>query len=428
VLAHARGTGDPRGRQIVSSNDPIDATLDAADAPAPDHGGKPQSPPKLEKSSWKYALKRAFKEFGTDNGTDLAAMLTYYTVLSIAPGLLAVFSIVALVLANNAETVTALVDDVVRQYVPEDARPLVVDVVQTMMSSTAGGVIALIIGLATAIWSASAYVKAFSRCMNTIYGIEEGRGFVTQTLTMLLITLAMLVGTVLILISIAVNDTLVSGVLGPLADPLGLTDLLGFLTGVFLPIWTWLKWPFILALLIAMIALLYYLAPNLRQPKFTWISIGSIFAIVGIAVASIALSVYFAFVAGYSSYGAIGAVMALLLALWVFNIVLLLGAEVDAEVERARELQAGIEAESAIQLPPRDTKKVEKMRKARDELEAEGRQLREHSEATDDESGSERDERAGDERDDRSRSERDDRAGGERDRERAHRADRGDSA
>ena len=361
----------------MASNDPIDATLEAANAPAPDHDGKPQSPPKLDKSSWRYALKRALREFGTDNGTDLAAMLTYYTVLSIAPGLLAVFSIVALVLANNAETVTALVDDVVRQYVPEDARPLVVDVVETMMSSTTGGVLALIIGLATAIWSASAYVKAFSRCMNTIYGIEEGRGFVTQTVTMLLVTVAMLVGTVLILISIAVNDALVSGVLGPVAGPLGLTDLLGFLNGVFLPIWAWLKWPFILAILIAMNALLYYLSPNLKQPKFTWISIGSIFAIVGIAVAAVALSIYFAFVAGYSSYGAIGAVMALLLALWVFNIVLLLGAEVDAEIERARELQAGIDAESAIQLPPRDTKKVEKMRKARDKLESEGRELRE---------------------------------------------------
>lgn len=361
----------------MASRDSIDATLDAADAPAPDHDGKPEHPPKLAGASWKYAFKRALKEFGSDSGTDLAAMLTYYTVLSIAPGLLAVFSIVALVLASNADTVTALVDDVVRQYVPEDARPLVVDVVETMMTSTTGGVIALIIGLATALWSASAYVKAFSRCMNIIYGIEEGRGLVRQTATMLLVTLAMLVGTVLILVSIAANETLVSGLLGPLADPLGLSEVLGFLTGVFLPIWAWVKWPFILALLIAMIAMLYYLTPNLRQPKFTWLSVGSIFAIVGIAVAAVALSIYFAFVAGYSSYGAIGSVMALLLALWVFNIVLLLGAEVDAEMERARELQAGMEAETAIQLPPRATKKVEKKAEARERLEAEGRALRE---------------------------------------------------
>ncbi|RWR23846.1 YihY/virulence factor BrkB family protein [Agrococcus lahaulensis] len=360
----------------MSSRDPIDATLDAADAPAPDHDEKPDAPPKLEGASWKYALKRALKEFGSDGGTDLAAMLTYYMVLSLAPGLLAVFSIISLVLANNASTVTGIVDDAVRQ-VPEDYRDLVVNLVETMTDSAAGGVIALIIGIATAVWSASAYVKAFSRCMNIVYGIEEGRGFIKQTATMLLITVALLVGVVVILVSLAVNDALVTGVLGPIAEPLGLGGFLAFMTQTFLPIWAWVKWPVILALVIAMIALLYYLAPNLQQPKFTWVSIGSVVAIVGIALASVALGLYFTFASGYSSYGAIGTVMALLFALWVFNIVLLLGAEVDAEVERARQLQAGIEAESAIQLPPRGVKKVEKKAEARDRLEAEGRELRE---------------------------------------------------
>ncbi|WP_234946196.1 YihY/virulence factor BrkB family protein [Agrococcus sp. Marseille-P2731] len=361
----------------MTTRDPIDATLDAADAPAPDHGAKPDDPPKLEGASWKYAFKRAIKEFSSDGGTDLAAMLTYYMVLSLAPGLLAVFSIIALVFANNAQTVTTLVDDVVQQYVPADAQPIVVNLVTTMTESATGGVIALIIGIATAVWSASAYVKAFSRCMNIVYGIEEGRGFIKQTATMLLITISVLVGIVLILVSIAVNDALVTGVLGPIAEPLGLSDFLAFMTQTFLPIWAWVKWPVILGLVVLMIALLYYLAPNLQQPKFTWVSIGSIVAIVGIAVAAVALSIYFAFSSGYGAYGAIGGVMALLFALWIFNIVLLLGAEVDAEVERARELQAGIEAESAIQLPPRGTKKVEKMAEARDKLEAEGRELRE---------------------------------------------------
>ncbi|WP_413318194.1 YihY/virulence factor BrkB family protein [Agrococcus sp. 1P02AA] len=360
----------------MTTRDPIDATLDAADAPAPDHGAKPDDPPKLEGASWKYAFKRAIKEFSSDGGTDLAAMLTYYMVLSLAPGLLAVFSIITLVFANNAQTVTTLVDDVVQQ-VPEDSRDLVANLVETMTNSATGGVIALIIGIATAVWSASAYVKAFSRCMNIVYGIEEGRGFIKQTATMLLITVSVLVGIVLILVSIAVNDALVTGILGPIAEPLGLGDFLAFMTQTFLPVWAWVKWPVILGLVIVMIALLYYLAPNLQQPKFTWVSIGSVVAIVGIAIAAVALTIYFALSSGYGAYGAIGGVMALLFALWVFNIVLLLGAEVDAEVERARELQAGIAAESAIQLPPRGTKKVEKMAEARDQLEAEGRALRE---------------------------------------------------
>jgi membrane protein len=361
----------------VSSRDPIDATLDAADAPAPDHDAKPDDPPKLAGSSWKYAFKRAVKEFGSDHGTDLAAMLTYYTVLSLAPGLLAVFSIISLVLANNASVVTQLVDQVVERYVPSDYRALVVDLVRTLSDSATGGVIALIIGIATAVWAASAYVKAFSRSMNIIYGIEEGRGFVRQTATMLLITLALLVGVFLVLVSLALNETLVSGLLAPIAEPLGLGGFVSFMTEGFLPVWAWLKWPVILALVIAMIALLYYLAPNLQQPKFTWVSIGSVIAILGTAIAGVGLWFYFALFAGYSSYGTIGTVMALLFALWIFNMVLLLGAELDAEIERARELQAGIEAEAAIQLPPRSTKKVEKKAEARDKLEAEGRELRE---------------------------------------------------
>lgn len=360
----------------VSTQNHIDETLDTADAPAADSKKKPQTPVKLKGTSWKYAFKRAVKEFTADGGTDLAAMLTYYTVLSLAPALLAIFSIVSLVLANNADTVTGLVDDVVTQYVPADYQGLVTNLVETMTSSATGGVIALIIGIATALWSSSAYVKAFSRCMNTIYGRTEGRTLIKQTGTMLLTTLAMLLGIVLILVSIALNETVVTAVLGPIAEPLGLGGMLTFLTQSFLPIWAWAKWPFILALVIGMIALLYYTTPNVKQPKFTWISMGAVVAIIGIAIAAVALSIYFAQFAGYSSYGAIGSVMALLFALWVFNIVLLLGAEVDAEVERARQLQSGIPAEESIQLPPRDTTKVEKMKETRDQLETEGRILR----------------------------------------------------
>ena len=366
----------------MSHMDPIDATLAAADAPAPDEGGKPDAPPKLRGPSWKYALKRALKEFGSDGGTDLAAMLTYFMVLSLAPGLLAVFSIISLVLANNAATVTTIVDDAVRQ-VPEDYQGLIVNLVETMTSSATGGVIALVIGIATAVWSASAYVKAFSRCMNIVYGIAEGRGVIKLTATMLLITVALIAGVVLILVSLALNEALVTGVLGPIAEPLGLGELLAFMTESFLPIWAWLRWPFMLALVIAMIALLYSLAPNLRQPKFTWISLGSIAAIAGIAIGGVGLWLYFTLLTGYSAYGTIGTVMALLFALWIFNIVLLLGAELDAEIERARQLQAGIEAEAMIQLPPRDVKKVEKRAEQRESLERQGRLLRAHRDPAD---------------------------------------------
>ncbi|AGF71250.1 YihY/virulence factor BrkB family protein [Corynebacterium halotolerans] len=368
----------------MASQEYIDDTLEAADAPAPDSEKKPDDPPKLTGPSWKYALKRAAREFSSDGGTDLAAMLTYYTVLSLAPALLAVFSIITLVLANNADTVTSLVDNFVREYVPADYQDLVVDLVNNVTGSATGGVIGLIIGIAVALWSASAYVKAFSRSSNIVYGREEGRGLIKQTGTMLLTTLGLLVGIVLILVSLALNKTLVDGLLGPIAEPLGLSGVLNFLLDTFLPIWAWVKWPVILALVIALIAVLYYFTPNVKPPKFTWVSLGSIVAIIGIALAGVALYIYFAFFGGYSSYGAIGGVMALLLTLWVFNIMLLLGVEIDAEVERARELQADLPAEDNIQLPPRDTAKVEKQKKVQDELEADGRELREAHDNDDD--------------------------------------------
>lgn len=360
----------------MSAYEPVEATLAAADAPPPDSDRKPEHPPRLQRASWAYALKRALKEFGSDGATDLAAMLTYYTMLSMAPALLVIFSIVSLVFASNAGTVTSMVEGLVTQYVPTDYQGMVVDLVDRVTGSATGGVIALVIGIAIALWSASTYVKAFSRCMNTIYGREEGRGLIKQLGTMLLITLGILVGVVLILASIALNEALVSGLLGPVAEPLGLTDTLDFLLRTFLPVWAWVKWPVILALVVALVAVLYYYTPNVRQPKFTWISLGSIVAIVGIAIAAVLLSIYLTRFAGYSSYGAVGTVMALLFALWVFNIMLLLGAEVDAEVERARELQAGFAAEGNIQLPPRDTKRVEKMKEVRDKLEAGARELR----------------------------------------------------
>ncbi len=360
----------------MPSQDHIDDTLEAADAPSPESSKKPDSPPKLTGASWKYALKRAVKEFTADRGVDLAATLTYYTVLSLAPALLAVFSILSLFLASNAEEITTLVDGLVSEYVPADYQALVVDLVDTVTGSASGGIIALIIGIATALWSASAYVKAFSRSANQIYGREEGRGLVKQTGTMLITTLAMLLGIVLILVALALSEPLVQGVLGPIAGPLGLEGLLDFSLRTFLPVWAWVKWPVILALLVAMIAILYYLTPNVRQPKFRWISLGAVVAIVGIALAGIALYFYLSLFAGYSSYGAIGTVMALLFALWIFNMVLLLGMEVDAELERARELQSGIEAEANIQLPPRDTGRVEKMRQTQEDVESEGRTLR----------------------------------------------------
>ncbi|NIH72003.1 YihY/virulence factor BrkB family protein [Auritidibacter ignavus] len=337
--------------------------------------------PKLYKNSlsWsgrKYAFKRALKKFGTDGGTDLSAKLTYYTVLSMAPGLLAVFSMLSLVLSSNAEVIENMLDDVITQAVPEDYQALVQNLVETMMDSATGGVIALIIGVITALWSASAYVKAFSRNMNSIYGVAEGRTFIKKNLTMVLTTATVLVGVVVILISLALNRPLVDGLFGPIAEPLGLEGVLAFMTDTFLPLWAWLRYVVVALVLILVIAVMYHFTPNVQKPKFTWFSIGAVVVLVGSAIAGVAMAIYLTYFASYSSYGAVGTIMAVLFVLWIFNMVMLLGALIDHEMFRARQLESGIPAEVHVQLPPRDTAGAEKAKEDQDKLIEEARTLR----------------------------------------------------
>ena len=355
---------------------PVDATLEAAKID-PDQRAERLKGVKLDGAGWKYALTRALKEFGNDGGTDLAAKLTYYLVLSLAPSLLAVFSILSLVLASNR----GAIDDLLGQLtglVPSDYQALVTNLVTTMSDSAAsgGGIIALVIGIATALWSASAYVKAFNRSANTVYGYEEGRGLVKLTLTNLLTTLILIVGIVVVLISLALNRSLVDGFLQPIAGPLGMTGVVNFLSDTFLPVWAWVKWPVVVLILLVLIATLYYTTPNVQKPRFHLFGPGNIVALVGMVLAAVALSVYFTQFAGYSAYGAIGTIMALLFALWIFNIVLLLGLEVDAEVERARQLEAGLPAEARVQLPPKDVAGVEKRAEKQTAVEERGYELR----------------------------------------------------
>ena len=186
--------------------------------------------------------------------------------------------------------------------------------------------------------------------------------------------LALLVA--LIVVSLVLTPTLVSGLLGPVAGPLRLTEELDFLLTTFLPIWGWMKWLIVLVVLVTIVAVLYHFTPNVRPRRFRWLSPGSVVAVLGIAAAALLLWTYLSRFAGYSLYGAVGAAIALVFALWAVNVALLLGAEVDAEVERARQLQSGIEAEGTIQLEPRGTDTTGKHDRTRSLLEARGRRLR----------------------------------------------------
>lgn len=378
----------------MQSHEYIAATLEAAEANKPEYLGNRRNLTKINWRSWRYAFRRVYQSFFSDGVIDMAAMLTFYTVLSLAPALLVIYSAITLVLSNYSDEITRRVTELAQQYVPDEQQEPVLDLLNAVSGSVAAGTVGLAVGVAVALWTSSAYVRAFARCSNTVYDRAEGRGFFLQLAAMVLVNLGMLAGMVLILVSLGLNETVVSGLLGPVAEPLGLGAALQFLNDTFLPVWSWLKWPVILVLLIALVAMLYYFSANVRQPRFRWLSLGSAVAIVGIILAAAGLYLYFTFLPAFSAYGAVGSVMALLIALWIFNIVLLLGVKIDAEVERARELQGGVAAETYLQLEPRSIKRVEQMKQDREELIAAGRELRLRNHPAGDRSQGEREEAA----------------------------------
>jgi membrane protein len=294
----------------------------------------------------------------------LAAALTYYAVLSLFPALLALVSLVGIF--GDPEKTTAVLLEIVRGIAPADTVDTVSGPVKELASSPAAG-LTLFLGLATALWSASGYVGAFGRAMNRVYEVDEGRAFVKLRGTMLAVTLLAIV-----IVALLAGMLVLSG---PVSEAVG--GAIG-LSGTILTIWNIAKWPVIVALVIVIIAVLYYATPNVQQPKFRWMSIGSLIALVIFVLASLGFAFYVANFANYNkTYGALGGVIVMLLWLWILNMSLLFGAEFDAEMERGRQLQAGIEAEETLQLPPRDTKRSEKLQKQEEEDIRHGRELRE---------------------------------------------------
>jgi membrane protein len=337
----------------------------AAAKGVPDRGGKgkPDSPTDLTRRAWTYTLKKAVAEFGRDECMDLAAALTYYAVLAVFPAMLALVSLLG-VFGQGTSTTNAMLD-LVRQLGQANAADVLRGPIEQMTQAPAAG-LALLIGLLGALWSASAYVGAFGRAMNRIYQVDEGRPAWKLRPLQLLITLGGIVAVALVLVGLVVS--------GPVARTLGDTLGLGATT---VTVWSIAKWPVILVVVVLLVALLYYTTPNVKQPRFRWVSPGATIAIVTWVLASAAFGFYVAHFGSYNkTYGSLAGVIVFLLWLWLTNLALLFGAEVDAELERARQLQAGIASEEQLQLPPRDTRASDKRATKRDEQLEEGRRLR----------------------------------------------------
>jgi membrane protein len=303
----------------------------------------PRKPTDVRPGAWGGVLKRTVHAFREDNLTDWAAALTYYAMLSIFPALVVLVSILGL--AGDSATQSVL--DNLNQLGPGPATDIVSGAMREIGSSQGTAGVALIIGLAVALWSASGYIGAFSRASNVIYEVEEGRPF--WKLRPLQLAMSLLLILLVAVSAIAVVVT------GPLAEQVG--ELFG-LEGTAVTVWDIAKWPVIVLIVITMLGVLYYGAPNVRQPGFRWITPGGVLGVSLWILASAGFALYVANFGSYNkTYGSLAGVIVFLVWLWISNLAVLLGAELNAELERARELESGVPEERTMAIEPRNEPK-----------------------------------------------------------------------
>lgn len=321
----------------------------------------------LTRGQLAYAIRRAYNEFFVDQCMDLAATLTYYGVLAIFPGMLAVVSLLGVF--GEADSLTTTLVDLLSGVVPGSTIQMLRDLLVQLVQSSGSGW-ALVVGLVGAAWSTSAYIGAMGRALNRVYDIAEGRRW-----WILRPQQVLMAATVIVLVALALLG-LIAG--GPLAR--SLAYYLGF-GSQFATVLQVIRWPLMVVVAILLVAALYYGTPNVRQPRFRWISPGAVLALAAWAVMSLGFMVYVGNWGHYNqTYGALGGVIVFLVWLWLVNVALLGGAELDAQLERVRELAGGIRAERSLQLPPRDTRASVEADRTERALIEEGRDLRERAE------------------------------------------------
>jgi len=295
-----------------------------------------------DRSGWFATLKRTALEFRDDNLSDWAAALTYYGLLSLFPALLALVSLIGLF--GDPKTTTENVTEIVTELGPQSAAETFEGPIESITSNRSAAGFTFVIGLAVALWSASAYVGAFMRASNVIYETPEGRPFWKLRPLQILVTLVMIVLIAIVALGLVLTGPIVEAV----AEPIGVSD-----TAV--DLWNLAKWPVLVALFITMIAVLYYASPNVKLRGFKWVTPGSLVAIVIWIVASAAFALYVANFGSYDkTYGTLGGLVALLVWFWITNLAILFGHQLNAERERSLEIEEGRPgAERDLQMEPR---------------------------------------------------------------------------
>jgi membrane protein len=304
--------------------------------------GEIDSPTRLPARSWRAVARRTAKELLDDELADRAAALTYYGVLSLFPALLLLVSLLGVV----GRSATDKILDNIRALAPGPARDILRDAVGQLGDSGGTGGVLAVVGLLAALWSASGYVAAFIRASNAVYDLPEGRPVWKLTPLRLGLTVALM----LLLAASAVIVVFT----GSLAERAGTAFGFG---GAAIAVWGVAKWPVLLLLVVMMIGLLYWAAPNVRGRGFRWVSPGSVLATLVWLAASAGFAVYAANFASYNkTYGTLSGAIVFLVWLWLSNLAILVGLEFDAELSRERVACRGLSpAEPYVE--PRDTRK-----------------------------------------------------------------------
>ena len=301
----------------------------------------------LHRDGWSGVLKRTYKEYRADNLTDLAAALTYYGVLAIFPMLIVVVWILGLVGHSATQPLIENLDKVT----PGPAKEIFTSAIRNVQRSKGTSGILFVVGLAGGLWSASAYIGAFMRASNIIWDVREGRPIWKTIPLRLAVTLLTVV-----LLTVSAVAVVLTG---------GLAKEAGNLIGVgqsAVTAWDIAKWPVLVLLVSLMLTILYYASPNVPAPGVRWVSPGSVLAVLLWLVASAVFALYVASFASYNkTYGALGGIVVFLVWLWITNTVILLGAELNAELERGRQIQAGAPTERESPFSSRETTRARDM-------------------------------------------------------------------
>ncbi|HEX2235556.1 MAG TPA: YihY/virulence factor BrkB family protein [Actinomycetota bacterium] len=287
------------------------------------------------------AIGRTISRYFGENMTDRAAGLTYYSLLSLFPALIVVVALVG-VFGQHPETTQKIID-IARELGSSRAAQTIEAPVRGVVSNKGGAGALLGVGLVGALWSASGYVAAFMRASNEIWEVPKERRFFRKLPVRLGLTVLMTVVSACAAVSLVVT--------GSVAEAIG--RAVG-LEGTAVTVWSVAKWPVLVALVAVAFALLYYGAPNVRQPPFRSLLVGALIAVVVWIAASIGFALYLSFFGSYNeTYGSIGAVVVLLLWLFLSNNAVLLGALFNAERERSRQ---GIGLDEGLGIDLRDSK------------------------------------------------------------------------